>query len=122
MTDTDFFHTLSNSKYNRKGNFLRGANPISITIYRRIRFNNPMFKFFEKINGVSQTCPHCQATFETSHLTINPCPPLAEEFKDLIADLEKANKTAIEVIEEGSISDGIYISDIIQNSSVGYLF
>ena len=121
-TDPDFFHTLSNSKYNRKGNFLRGANPISITIYRRIRFNNPTFKFFEKINGVNQTCPHCQATFETSHLTINPCPPLAEEFKDLIADLEKANKTAIEVIEEGSISDGIYISDIIQNSSVGYLF
>ena len=120
--DADFFKTLSNSTYNRKGKFLKVANPMTMTIYRRIRFNNPMFKFYEKVSRVDTVCPHCQAKFEISHIFDNSCSTLHEEFKHITAELNTANKTAIEVIKEGCISDGIYISDFIRNSSVGYLF
>ena len=120
--DSRFFTTLSNPKYKRKGYFARGVNPHSMTLYRRIKLNCPWFNFHQKVTGVTQVCPHCQTVLETSHLLVNPCPPLKQEFSEIFYVLNLNNKTAEEVLQSGSILDGIYISDKIKNSSVGYLF
>ena len=119
--DDRFFPTFTNPKYKRKGYFMRGVNPHSMTLYRRLKLNCPWFKYFEKVTGATQTCPHCQTVLEISHLFDSPCYSLKQEFSEIFQVLHAKNLTAGDVLRSGSLLDGIYISEIVKNSSVGFL-
>ena len=115
------FPILSNPLYS-KGIFPSNINIYSILVYRRLKLNNPLFKYFKLFRDVN--CPHCEQPFELDHLTINACPTLQNEIGFIQRTLADNNLSVHDLLNNTNYKDwrdALYMCDIFRSSSIGHL-
>ena len=116
------FKFFSSDQFSKKGTFPNRANRHSVVIYRRLKLNNPRFRWWDKCSGATTPCPHCEVEFSLEHITISPCQNLSAEFKSASDALKASGFTLLEAIWDGKLTEAFSFIDFLRNSSVGYLF
>ena len=117
------FPTLASDNFSKKGIFPTGVSHFSIGIYRRLKLNNPWFKYVSCISNTIK-CPHCHSDLEIDHLTVNACQPLKNEFGFIHSTLVSNNTDVHDLLKlttPANWSDALYMCDVFRKSSVGHL-
>ena len=122
QADKTNFKTFSSEKFNKKGTFPKGENRHSIVIYRRLKLQNPRFKWWDLCSGSRTTCPHCDEAFSLGHITETPCPSLLIEFELVTNVLKAAGITILDALRDGKLNEAFTFIDCLRSSSVGHLF
>ena len=116
------FKTFSSEQFNKKAIFPKNQNRHSVVIYRRLKLENPRFKWWDLCSGTTTMCPHCDEALSLNHITDSPCQTLLTEFESVVNALNTAGMTMTEALRDGKLSETFSFIDFLRTSSVGHLF
>ena len=118
------FPTFSDDNFSKKGIFPKYVTPHTIFLYRRLKFKNPLFHFYNKITKDTAKCPHCNSNFNVQHFTSSACQTLIDELGFVQRTLVSNNTDVYGLLDNTTPDnwrDALYMCDLFKSSSIGHL-